>query len=282
MSDKKSLPLKRHETFSIREGWLEKAINEFNLDVNCFSKEKGTRILGIGSNMVKSLRYWCTASQLIYFRQFRGNNFTKLGNFLLVNDRYLEQNYSWWLIHLYLCSNFEDAPVFNTFFNSSINKFEKEQLIEYIRSVLELDYDLGASSSLEADVNMIIKSYYSDDKSNPENNLTCPLSKLGLLERIDNKTYARKQPRYNFLDYRVIYHALTDVLYKDENILSFNIEDMYELPNNPLNIFNLSKSSFYQYLDEMKKQGLINLVKTAGLNIVTFERRLTLQELFQR
>lgn len=281
MSDKKSLPLKRHETFSIREGWLEKAINEFNLDVNCFSKEKGTRILGIGSNMVKSLRYWCTASQLIHFRQFRGNNFTELGNFLLVNDRYLEQKYSWWLIHLYLCSNFEDAPVFNTFFNSSINKFEKEQLIEYIRSVLELDYDLGASSSLEADVNMIIKSYYSDDKSNPENNLTCPLSKLGLLERIDNKTYARKQPKYNFLDYRVIYHALTDVLYKDENILSFNIEDMYELPNNPLNIFNLSKSSFYQYLDEMKKQGLINLVKTAGLNIVTFERRLTLQELFQ-
>ncbi len=282
MSDKKSLPLKRHETFSIREGWLEKAINEFNIDANCFSKEKGTRILGIGSNMVKSLRYWCTASQLIHFRQFRGNNFTELGNFLLVNDRYLEQNYSWWLIHLYLCSNFEDAPVFNTFFNSSINKFEKEQLIEYIRSVLELDYDLGASSSLEADVNMIIKSYYSDDKSNPENNLTCPLSKLGLLEKIDNKTYARKQPRYNFLDYRVIYHALTDVLYKDANILSFNIEDMYELPNNPLNIFNLSKSSFYQYLDEMKKQGLINLVKTAGLNIVTFERRLTLQELFQR
>lgn len=282
MSDKKSLPLKRHETFSIREGWLEKAINEFNVDVNCFSKERGPRVLGIGTNMVKSLRYWCTAIQLIQFRPNRANTFTELGNFLLVNDRYLEQNYSWWLIHLYLCSNFEDAPVFNTFFNLGVNKFEKEQLIEYIRGVLESDYDLGASSSLEADVNMIIKSYFSDDKSNPENNLTCPLSKLGLLEMIDKKTYARKQPKYNALDYRVIYHALTNVLYKDENILSFNIEDMYDLPNNPLNIFNLSKSSFYQYLDEMKKQGLINLVKTAGLNIVTFERRLTLQELFRR
>ena len=45
-------------------------------------------------------------------------------------------------------------------------------------------------------------------------------------------------------------------------------------------IFNLSKSSFYQYLEEMKKHGLINLVKTAGLNIVTFERRLCLQDLF--
>lgn len=280
MADKKSLPLKRHETFSIREGWLEKAINEFYLDENCFSKEKGQRILGIGTNMVKSLRYWCTATQLIHFRQFKGNTFNELGNFLLLNDRYLEQDYSWWLIHLYLCSNFEDAPVFNTFFNLNINKFEKEQLVTNIRNVLEIDYDLGAASSLEADVNMIIKSYYSDDKSNPENNLNCPLSKLGLIEMIDKKTYARKQPKYNALDYRVVYHALTNVLYKDENIKSFNIEDMYELPNNPLNLFNLSKSSFYQYLDEMKKNGLINLVKTAGLNIVTFERRLGLQELF--
>jgi hypothetical protein len=281
MNDKKSLPLKRHETFSIREGWLEKAINEFSINANCFSKDKGQRVLGIGTNMVKSLRYWCTATQLIRFSQFRGNTFNELGNFLLSNDRYLEQDYSWWLIHLYLCSNFEDAPVFNTFFNLNVNRFEKEQLVGYIRNVLEVNYDLGAPSSLEADVNMIIKSYYSDDKSNPENNLTCPLSKLGLLEMIDKKTYARKQPKYNSLDYRVIYHALTNVLYKDESINSFNIEDMYELPNNPLNIFNLSKSSLYQYLEEMKKKGLINLVKTAGLNIATFEKRLSLQELFQ-
>jgi len=38
----------------------------------------------------------------------------------------------------------------------------------------------------------------------------------------------------------------------------------------------------YQYLDEMKKKGLINLIKTAGLNTISIDRKLPLNELFRR
>ena len=61
---------------------------------------------------------------------------------------------------------------------------------------------------------------------------------------------------------------------------SFNLEDLYEWKNNPINVFNLSKSSMYQYLDEMRRKGLIKLVKTAGLNTISIEKILTLDELF--
>ena len=201
---------------------------------------------------------------------------------MLEHDRYLSEISSWLLIHLYLVSNFELSPVLNTFFNMSVNKFDKEQLFNIIKNKLESEFDLGADSSLEADVNMLLKSYYSDDFSNPENNLKCPLSKLHLLGTSDKKVYYKQQPKYSMLSYKVVYYAMILSWRKARinDLNSFNLEDMYLWDNNPLNVFNLSKSSMYQYLDEMKKNGLISLVKTAGLNTITIDKELSLNELF--
>lgn len=282
--EKKSIKLKRHETFSIRAGWLEKAINNFKDNSQCFSKDNGQQILGIGTNMVKSLRYWSEACGLINFNQHKGNSFTELGKYISNRDPYLNEMSSWWLIHLFLVSNFELSPVFNTFFNLNINKFEKDQLFNALKNNLEENYVLGAESSLEADVLMLIKTYYSDDESNPENNMNCPLSKLGLLGTNDKKVYYKQQPKYSTLSYKVIYYAMIKSWKNSNsnaNLKSFNLEDMYEWNNNPLNVFNLSKSTMYQYLDEMNKNKLIGLVKTAGLNVITInDDSLSLLDLF--
>ena len=51
------LRLKRHGSFSIREGWFEKAIDSIKEnEQSVFSKGNGVAILGIGANMVTSLR----------------------------------------------------------------------------------------------------------------------------------------------------------------------------------------------------------------------------------
>ena len=283
MGKKMNIKLKRHETFSIREGWLEKAINIFNVNPNCFNKDTGQQILGIGTNMVKSLRYWTEACGIISYNAGRGYHFNDLGNFLLQNDCYLEKIDSWWLIHLNLVTNKEYAPVFYTFFNMELNKFDKEQLFTNIKNKLDEQYVLGVDSSLEADCNMLIRTYYSDDKSNPENNMTCPLSKLGLIGTNDKKVFYKNQPKYNMLDYRVVYYAMIKSWKKinHNGIESFNLEDMYSWECNPIKVFNLSKSTFYQYLDEMKKNGLISLVKTAGLNTITIDNVLDLNTLFK-
>ena len=232
--------------------------------------------------MVKSLRYWSEACHLIKFDQFKGNEFEEFGKFLYENDRFLSNINSWWLIHFYLVSDMNNAPVFNAFFNMNVNKFEKEHLFNQIKSYFENDYEIGADSSLEADINVLIKSYYSDDYSNPENNMNCPLSRLGLLSAIDRRTFCKSQPKYSSLDYRIVYYSMIGSWKNERNskINTFNLEDMYDWQNNPIRIFNLSKSSMYQYLDEMKKNGLIKLVKTAGLNTITIEKEYTLKELF--
>ena len=59
------LKLKRHESFSIREGWLAKGIKNVREYRNVFALPNATDILGIGTNMIKSLKYWMTA-RLLY------------------------------------------------------------------------------------------------------------------------------------------------------------------------------------------------------------------------
>ena len=63
--------------------------------------------------------------------------------------------------------------------------------------------------------------------------------------------------------------------------LSFNFEDLYERENNPLRVFNISKSMLFAYLEEMKKNGFIDLIKTAGLNTVYIDKIMCLSDLFK-
>ena len=52
-----------HETFAIRKGWLSKGLKQVqkNGEVFLSKTENPMDILGIGANMVKSLRYWLQA-----------------------------------------------------------------------------------------------------------------------------------------------------------------------------------------------------------------------------
>ena len=73
MTNKVIYKLKGHEKFPLREGWINKGLS--------VAKEKGTHIflesqgpdmLGVGTNMVKSIRYWMQACGLLVKD---GNNF---------------------------------------------------------------------------------------------------------------------------------------------------------------------------------------------------------------
>lgn len=281
--DKVALKLKRHETFSIREGWIEKGLIKCSVNPQCFQKDKGTKELGLGSNMVKSLRYWLQACNLLKFGQ-KGADFTSLGNLLLATDRYLENDFSWWMIHLNLVTNFEDAPVFNSIFNMPYSSFDKEFILRYLKEYYaNNNYEIGAESSLDSDVSIFLKSYYSDDDKNPEENTNCPLSRLNLLDAYDKKTFKKISPSYDSLDFRVVYQAIIMCYENDikNGKLSFNIEDLYDRDNNPLKIFNISKSMLFAYLEEMKKNGFIDLIKTAGLNTVYIDNVMCMSDLFK-
>ena len=284
-----SLRLKRHETFSIREGWLEKGLNIIPDEPDCFKKDDGPKYFGLGSNMCKSLKYWLIACDIANFTPQA--NLTRFGNLLLQYDPYLENNFSWYMIHSKLSLNFQDAPVINRIFNVNYSKFDKDLLTQYLVEYFKSqDYEIGAESSLDSDISIALKSYCATEESNPENNMNCPLSKLGLLGIENKKTFVKLQPVYTKLNYLTVYYVMnecmkvkkvdsdTEFTYKED----FNLEDLLKSENNPLKIFNINKSIMFLYLEEMKNAGLITLIKTAGLNTIRITQKMELEDIFSK
>ena len=63
------MKFRAHETFFIRKGWLSKGIKYVEQTEGRVFIDKENNpmdVLGIGSNMVKSLRYWLQAVGITY------------------------------------------------------------------------------------------------------------------------------------------------------------------------------------------------------------------------
>ncbi|MCI6215600.1 MAG: DUF4007 family protein [Mollicutes bacterium] len=276
MSD---LKFKRNESFYIRDGWFQKAIHCIhNSKDNIFSGTKGIDELGIGSNMVKALKYWLISSGIM-LRSSNKSELSEFGKFLFDYDPYLESSFSWFLIHYNLVCNYVEAPIFNMFFNMKIkNKFKKNDIYNALITQLKERGEDVRESYVFDDFNVFLKTYTVEDKDgDPEDNYICPLSSLNLIEKKQKDEYLMKHPRYSDLSYLVVYYSLTQ-LYKKQ----FNIEDALVEKNSPIYIFNLDKNMFLEYLGEMKKNNLITINKTAGLNTVYINKKMTLQALFEK
>ena len=269
--------MKRHESFSIREGWLAKGLQAVKDNDKIFLSSEATDILGIGTNMVKSLKYWMLASKLIVDEN-RSVSLSSFGELLYKYDKYLEDEFSWWLIHIMMILNKEDAYIFNTFFNKCIFKnFSKGDIYKQISNSLDsqnIDYN---EKILQDEINMIIKTYSIDEKiDNPENNFICPLTDLNLIRKVDKDLYEKNKPEYKDLNYLIVYYLIT-IITKDKDSISIN--DLVSIENSPIKILNLDKNLLNEYLDEMKRNNLIIINRTAGLNMVYLRCKMTLEEI---
>lgn len=273
-----SLKFKKNESFYIRDGWFEKALNTIaeNPETNVFAKNNGIKMLGIGANMVKGLRYWLQASNIIESTTTR-TDIGDLGHLILEWDRYLETSFSWFLIHYYLCTNYEECPIFYGVFNSDLKSFRKQDLVRYLESLFSMDGFETKSEYIDEDTSVFFKSYIDDEEiTNPEDNYVCPLSSLKLLKKSGDKI-EKTRPSYNSLSYLIVYYALSKIY----NFREFKIEDSFEQIGSPYLVFYLDKNMYLQYLEEMRRNGLITINKTAGLNTVYFEKRYDLPRLFR-
>jgi len=54
-----------HQTFVFRHGWLEKGVRAVDQCPSVFLQENALVRLGVGKNMVESIRHWCLVTQMI-------------------------------------------------------------------------------------------------------------------------------------------------------------------------------------------------------------------------
>lgn len=260
-----------HETFYIRKGWLYKGLK--NLETNSFvftDKTINTSdTFGLGGNMVKSLRFWLQAVGLTKEEKVKSSMqqvLTELGSIIDNYDRYMEEVGTLCLLHYMLSTNSKLASSWYYFFNEfNMREFTKEDYMDSILSFLKFRQISTSDKTLEGDFNCILNTYIPRKSVDPEDNMECPLSDLGLIEVVDKKIYRKSTPKEGIIPLKVL---LALIIYQHPGETEIKISDLLKEKNSVGKVFNMDFITLSSYLDKMQMENLIQVVRTAGLDVI--------------
>lgn len=270
-----------HDTFFIRKGWLYKGMKNVVRDRTVFMGDNGNPmdILGIGANMVKSLRYWLQAVGLTAEPTLgkKYQTLTPFGEIVYENDRYIEEIGTLWLLHYKLATNEADATAWYYFFNEfSRNEFNRDDFVKQLNTYILLNESEVSERSLDDDFNCIISTYVPRSKSNPgkvhpESNIDCPLGELSLVDIANKKvkTYKKSVPKLDSIHPLVVLAVIIDQARGEKQI---KISSIQNDKCNAGKVFNLDIITLTSLLNKIEHMGYIKVVRTAGLDVIDIER----------
>lgn len=236
----------RHETFHPRFGWLKKGFDRACVDSEIFLREDAPVRLGVGKNMVRSIRYWCQA-----FKLLEADQPTEFGIQLLGDggwDSFLEDPASLWLLHWKLL----EPPCYATTWEFIFNQFRSvefstEELFNQLCEYRDRIAPRMAESSLKKDISCVMRMYTQQPEktSVSEDSLDCPFAELGLLYPSGNsRTYGFRMGQKPTLPAAIVVYAClyyAAVAMAGQNRIPIG-KLLYD-PGSPGQVFRLTESA---------------------------------------
>lgn len=284
MSLNNPLPIKPifggHEKFVFRHGWLKKGIDAVLENPRLFLQEDALIKLGVGKNMVHSIRHWCLAAGLLQETKTKGSTFhpltlTPLASKLMLEwDPYLEDAGTLWLLHWQLVSNQTRCLVWYLLFSAyHYPEFDKTQLFPFIQHQFDLLGVKTTPGTIEREIDCCLRMYLparlGKTASLVEENFDCPLAELDLFQLDTKEKIYRFQIGPKATLHPLIFgYALQDYLAQIvEHRRVIALEDCLYRTGSPGQAFKLDENSIVQYLEQLEThtQGAIRLQETIGL-----------------
>lgn len=256
--------LKGHEKFSLREGWITKGLKGLD-NPRVFQGDNAPDRLGVGSNMVKSIRYWMLAFQLTEENAKEGTLLSKIGEIIKKNDLYLEDPFTLWLLHSLIAKNEDKATTWYMFFNHcQAEEFHKEELFLLLKKEMLSAYGENSfkDNSLRDDIDVLLN-MYSKEKvlDDPEDKNQCPLTTLGLLKK-EKDVYYKTSPDFRKFPDDIILYELAEKLAEEKSV---SIEAMSDLSQK---LYQISRIHLNNILDRLSNLSYIEVNRTAGLDMI--------------
>lgn len=273
-----------HEKFVFRHGWLKKGVDGVKENSLIFTNDEALVTLGVGKNMVRSIRHWCLATELVEEGDgvglARALQTTELANKLFNDhgwDPYLEDIGSLWLLHWKLSTNLTRCFVWHLLFSNFLEtEFTKRQLTNYLSSRFE-HYDVHTTpGTIDREVDACLRTYVPAVRTKlgviAEETLDCPLAELDIVRFIPNDNIYRFNigPKVS-LPLGVFGYALLSFLSSTaENRQTIAVDECLYQEGSPGQIFKLDENSVVEYLESLEEatKGKIRLEETAGLRQV--------------
>jgi hypothetical protein len=292
-----------HQTFAFRYGWLEKGVNAISTSPDTFSADDAIVQLGVGKNMVESIRHWCLATQMLEETFDPSDTKSRIlkpsafaAHLLLKDgwDPFLENDASLWLIHWLLVSN----PHIGTSWQLAFGHFHrpdfsKRELIDFVKAFADKRSIRVGESSLARDVDCFLRTYVPVRNGGraeiAEETFDCPLQELGVIQASQDGEFFRFAigPKPS-LPAAVFVFALNEyfaVSNSERNTMSVQ-ECLYGLTNGPQSpgqAFKLDENSLIEYIETIEDMtsGALVLDETAGLKQIYRRQNLDSMQLLE-
>ena len=269
----------RHETFYPRFGWLKKGFDAVCHDPAIFLTEDAHIQLGVGKNMAKSIRYWCSAFKVT--EDDRTNTPSEFGTALFGDreglDPFLEDPASLWLLHWHLLKQ----PCRATAWYFTFNLFRQLEftyddlfsaLTDYRHRLVGCNV---AASSIKKDIQCILRMYARQgiETSLNEDNLDCPFAELGLIHKAgDSKHFTFRVGYKPSLPAEIVVAACLDFAdWVGQGIRTISISRLLFEVGSPGMIYKLSESSLCDGIEQVARNwDGIALSDSAGLIQMSF------------
>ena len=275
-----------HETFPFRYGWLKKGVDGLQRRSDIFSSNDSMVDLGVGKNMVRSIRHWCLATRVLEEGELFPNSRTRqilpsaFGRALFIEpgwDTYLQDDATLWLLHWQLATNETRSTTWYWAFN---------HLREQEFSLLDLEQHLNrwaqdnsrtpvSSASLTSDISCFLRTYVATRRgpqSTAEETLDCPLTTLGLISELPPDREREKRYRFNSgakhsLTAAIFTYALLDCWdNRHTGQKTLSLREITHGEGSPGRVFRLNEDHVLAFLDRLENQTGGNLaLKDDGL-----------------
>ena len=264
----------RHETFQLRYGWLTKGYQAVEKNPGVFKSDEATVELGVGKNMVNSIRYWMRACRLL-----DGDLLTPFAHYIFNPkdgvDPYLEDEATLWLLHWKLATNPEQATTqfwfFNRFHKPVFTVSELQvALQDFARANIRNKY---SAATIKNDASVLTRMYSQSagNKKTPmEEALDSPLALLSLLSRGPGRNYQSLPAARPELSLGVFGYAVMELMIEREKTIMPIEELMYSRSGfaAPGAVFRLTENDLIKKLEQLVKLiiGVVEIRETAGIH----------------
>lgn len=268
-----------HQSFYLRLNWLAKAYKMLDEDACFFTSDHGFEKIGLGKNMVKSLRYWVVALQVAEERRNEQrktfHELTQVGRLIKRYDRFVRLPLTAGVLHSLLATNVEHATAWYWFFNVFHHRTgDNAQVLQELAEWAAAHHSRPVSSqTLKRDLDCLRLIYTAEASSHddPEEIVASPLSSLRLLQP-SREQFVKRTPELDELDLDALYFAL--LLYcRKKHIDSVSIDELQVKPELWGKLFQLSGNQMLLALEQMQDQPgyELQLTRTNKLNHVRLE-----------
>ena len=261
-----------HESFQCKSLWLKKGY-DFLLNGDRFSKTDSVAILGVGKNMVSSIRFWLRA-----FGLTKQDELLAIAKFLFDSEtgreQYVQDINTLWLLHFLIVSA-KEASLYNLLFveyKREKREFTKTELQNFIKRKCSVPEQKNVynENTVRKDIGVLLKNYVSPSDLKSIEDFSSILLELNLIQKgakgKDNEVYyVFREVSSSEISPEVILFALYYIANGDKTISFDKLMELSLTFCTPIvSLIQLIQSA------EKKYPGLIAYADNSGVKNVQF------------